>query len=453
MRRATKTVTDDSDRGDASIGARLMYTRTTIVFALANASCSIPGIIGDLPTSTDSGSADDDTGVGPDSGADGHSSQSAGDDAATTETTFVPGDDGGDDDDDGGDDDDDDDGGGGDTTGSDSELCEREPSGYAPGTLIWEMPMPELSAHELISTPDAIWMIGESDVDGAMTLARASHDGGSFETTIWPGPESVSKSARHLVALPNGRIVAGFDVALTEDPCASCAERFLVAYDSLAAPAWELSLGQGTWGVTISQAGTIYVVGSVLEPQRDAGVTLMEYDPEGNLIRLLDDALEGSTTPIVTRAYSTGAAWNDLIGVGTLPFEADAAWTNSWGEDFDHSWGFTSAGPIYSFATVWNGDFVQARTKPPLVLERKLSALDLYWEAGLAEVPNAIATDCDDSIVLAGDTLERRSGDGSVQWSQPAEATIRRVTVTDNGDILVLFDPSESQMLQRRAAL
>ena len=415
------------------IGATLMHVRTTVLFTLAGASCMFGKPIGDLPGTSDSG-AEGESGT---TAGDGNSSQTAEDDG-TSETTFDPSEG---------------------TTGEVVELCEHEPSGLEPGSVVWEHAFEGFMGHEVAVVNDRPWIIGNStdtgEADDHTRFARIDADGVGFSSWTWAAPGNVLTNPR-LIAAIDDRVFVGINLPGAEH-CPWCSERMIIAYDDNnfvpTDPAWELSLGEGAWGMSATPSGTLVVVGSTSDDGVEFEVEITEIDVDGNIIASTPNVLSEEPGPYVVTRVAVGPL-GDIIASGGLADQPDGGWTARWTGSHEFNWllgGSTALGGALARAP--NGDYLHAFVNPPMVLERSLAEAGIVWQVEIESEPSDIAVDCDDSIVLAGAGLERRDGDGTVQWTHSLGPAIVAVAIADNGDILALSTHGEASLLERYAGL
>ena len=402
--------------------------------------------IGGLPGTSDSGADGASASTTSDSAADGHSSQSAGDDG-TSETTFVPGDDDGDEG----------------STGDPSELCEHEPSGLEPGSVIWEQALADFVGRELLVMDGRTWLIGQRVESGALQFLRIGEEGVEQSGWTWSAPGGASSEPRHIAALPEGRVVFGVDV-LGDDDCAWCPERRLLAFDDgdfvPSDPVWELSLGAGAWALTESVTGTVVVVGATSNDGNAIDMSLTEIDAEGSVIREVEskDGFVGEALGWPYRAAVGPSGQIFAIGAFAEGLGGNQGWRASWSVDLLLYWfEGTGSSDHRDIAATTNDD-------PIVVLHfdfagPEFSRIDhdtaeFVWRMPWDDSSSSVATDCDGSIVVGGTEVQRLDGDGAVQWTTLTAGIAKVLAVDTDGSIIALVDIDQgNEVLLKLAGL
>jgi hypothetical protein len=435
-------MTDARDRGDEANGATMMHVRTTVLLALAGASCTIPGTIGDLPGTSDSG-AEGETGTTVGSSADGHSSQTAedgdGDGDGTSETTFDPSD------------------GGSGTTGDVVELCTHEPSGSEPGSVIGEWMLHGVVGHEVAVVNGRVWVVGKTidagEADDHTRILRFDGAKGQSSWT-WEAPGNVQTNPRHIAAIGD-RVFIGIDLPGTEH-CAWCSERTLIAYDDNnfvpTDPVFTLPLGAGSWGMAATATGTLLVVGSTSDDGVQFAVTLSEFDLDGNLVRVVDDSKEISGDQLIVSHAFPGRT-GDAMASGRYANDPNSGWVARWGQTLGFNW-LLGGSSAFTIGRSPNGEYLNAYSNDATSsLQRGTADGGNVWQVDIDSLPSDIAIDCDDSIVAAGVVVERRDGDGSLQWSTPTDGIAKAVALGPEGNVYAIVSGDDSDVLVNYAGL
>jgi hypothetical protein len=335
--------------------------------------------------------------------------------------------------------------GGDDSSGGPSDLCDHAPSGLEPGTALWELFTPGMTAGDVVVTEYGIAMSGSYEMHATIAGVNGVRDW----SAIWDAPDAVESVARQLVALKDGIVVAGIEGTPFAGACADCRTRWLVAFDDTGDPQWDLQIVGGPWAIAATPSGTIAVIETLYWQDEGYITTLWEVDADGVVVRTIGthDADVGSPTHVVV-----GPSGN-VTAIGTPYGGGDGGWLAAWTPDYAFTSLIGGDDDFLGLALASNGDVIvpEGEVGGSTVLFRRLFDGGIVWDVALASAPRDVAVDCNDDIVLAAGGVTRLDPNGAPLWETPVHGDAVAVAVDLDGDVVVLAQSDDGARLAELA--
>lgn len=338
------------------------------------------------------------------------------------------------------------------SSGGSTELCERVPSGLAPGSVIWETASPTLTGNDVVATEYGVTFGGSYENRAA--IVKLTEQGTEYRVREWEPLEPAWSVARQIVALPDGVVVVGVDSSEVEEPCAWCWDRWLVAYDDTGELLWEFGLGFGAWAIAATPTGTIVVVGSSSDDDGATFVeTLLEIDADGAVLRSVSASPEAMGFVAIPSDAVVGTGGN-VVAVG-IDSDGPGGWLLAWTSAYEVHWGFGGSSGYSGIALASNDDLVVPEGDPEISVDLYRRSFDgsIVWNVPLVGAPSDLAVDCNDEIVLALGSVTRLDAAANPLWETSLAAELIAVAIDPEGDVVVLARSGDELQIAELAGM